>query len=210
MNQDREQSIRTALMDLRHDDDSHWTADGAPKLSVVQTLANDPTIKRTEIQEIAPNLMRGQIGTETGGAPAGKDVLAPALSSEQDRIVQRLAAAKERLAAAHRGVDSARAELRNAEKEQTAAKLAHDKAFPPRTPAEVIKEHHASQMRQRAEQAAMGRVAPLQAKYLTRPRGAAYQQKDANGRPIPLTGAVAAQGPVTIRQMTPVHPGAGA
>jgi hypothetical protein len=47
------QKVLDALARLDHDNDDQWLSDGTPKLSAVQKLANDQTIKRRDIEAAA-------------------------------------------------------------------------------------------------------------------------------------------------------------
>jgi len=80
--------IRAALAQLDPTDNDHWTDDGLPKTGVVQRIASDQTIKRSDIQAASPGFERpaptdqppvddfgqavdqtAQAGTETAGGP---------------------------------------------------------------------------------------------------------------------------------------------
>ena len=64
--------ILAALAQLDPSDNSHWTSDGLPNTGTVQRIANDQTIKRTDIQSTRP-------GFDREAAQAAKDAaLAPA------------------------------------------------------------------------------------------------------------------------------------
>src|ERR1035437_4719578 len=69
------EKILKALSKLDHSDSSMWTDDGLPITKVVQQLADDSTIKRSDITEASPGFERKLVSTETGPAP---EVLATA------------------------------------------------------------------------------------------------------------------------------------
>ena len=57
-NQTETPKILAALAQLDPADNSHWTSDGLPNTGVVQRIANDQTIKRTDIQSARPGFDR--------------------------------------------------------------------------------------------------------------------------------------------------------
>ena len=51
--------IKQALAQLDHNDDAHWTEDGLPRVDVVAGLTGDKGLKRSDITNAAPDLVRG-------------------------------------------------------------------------------------------------------------------------------------------------------
>jgi hypothetical protein len=159
-------AIMQALAQLDQTNDEHWTDDGLPRTSVVQRLANDPEIRRTDIQAVAPSFMRkpgdaqgdpqetvtstGQAaepGSGGGGAPATADVPASDATDLKAEALARLNEAEFAVLEARKGLDDARKVERAAINELDAAKLNHSRQFPPLTAAENIKQHLASEAR---------------------------------------------------------------
>jgi len=64
--------ILAALAQLDPADNSHWTSDGLPNTGVVQRIANDQTIKRTDIQSARPGFDReaAQAAADAAQGPA--------------------------------------------------------------------------------------------------------------------------------------------
>lgn len=157
-------AITQALSQLDHTNDEHWTDDGLPRTSVVQKLANDPEIRRTDIQAAAPNFAR-KTGDDQGDpkeqtasgtpaeptAPATADVTASDASEGDVRAdaQERLDRAEEAVLEARKDLDDARKAERAAINELDAAKLDYARKFPPLTAAENIKQHlrHEQDMR---------------------------------------------------------------
>jgi len=52
------EKVLAALAQLDATNDDHWTSDGLPKTAVVQRIAKDETIKRTDIQTVKPGFDR--------------------------------------------------------------------------------------------------------------------------------------------------------
>lgn len=57
-NEAQNERIRTALAQLDHDNDDHWTEDGLPRLAVVQKLASDGNFKRADMATAQPGFVR--------------------------------------------------------------------------------------------------------------------------------------------------------
>jgi hypothetical protein len=157
-------AIMQALAQLDQTNDEHWTDDGLPRTSVVQRLANDPEIRRTDIQAVAPNFMRkpgdaqgdpqetvttsGQAAdAPVGGAPATADVPASDATDLKAEALARLNEAEFAVLEARKSLDEARKVERAAINELDAAKLNYSRQFPPLTAAENIKQHLASEAR---------------------------------------------------------------
>lgn len=54
----RENSIRTALGQLDHDNPDHWTAQGLPKMTVLEDIIGDESISRREVTAVNPDFKR--------------------------------------------------------------------------------------------------------------------------------------------------------
>lgn len=90
------ETIITALSQLDHSNNDHWVDDGLPRTSVVQKLANDPTIRRQDINEAAPGFARKnsdpEEGLGTGAAPVEAnavvqdDELSPVAKQQDDEL----------------------------------------------------------------------------------------------------------------------------
>lgn len=53
--------LLTAIQSLDPKDPSHWTDNGAPKLSAIKALTGDETIKRSMLSKVAPGITRETI-----------------------------------------------------------------------------------------------------------------------------------------------------
>lgn len=51
-------NLQTALAQLDPQQEDHWTADGLPRMDVLHQLTNDSTIKRQDVTNLSPGLMR--------------------------------------------------------------------------------------------------------------------------------------------------------
>jgi len=71
-NESLNDKIKLALGQLDHANPEHWTDDGLPRTGVVQKLANDPTIKRVDINNASPGFTRndGKTSADTAKASA--------------------------------------------------------------------------------------------------------------------------------------------
>lgn len=150
-------AIKQALSQLDHTNDEHWTDDGLPRTSTVQKLANDPEIRRPDIQAVAPTFMRKtgdaqpapvvETARDLEDAPATADVTAPDDLKAAAR--KRVSDAEVAVAAARNGIDTARKVERAATKELDNARLDLAREFPPLSEAENLKQHiqHETEMR---------------------------------------------------------------
>jgi hypothetical protein len=165
------QKITDALKMLDHANAEHWTDDGLPRTSVVQKLANDPTIKRGDIQNAAPGFARTvltdadgvALSTETGAAPGSGGGGAPEVMAlapvepiiEDDGqmtedevkeiLAQRVKEAEQTFKTATANMAEAQRVAREAQKAVGVAREAQQSANPPLSAAENIKRHLASQ-----------------------------------------------------------------
>lgn len=171
--------IRAALAQLDPADNEHWTDDGLPKTGVVQKLANDQTIKRSDIQTAAPGFERPAspekatddfgapidqtASTETGLAPAadGGTTLESAdngqgeyLTEEEVHsiLAQRVAACENAIAAADKKAAEGQNERIAAVKALNDARKEMNAKFPPMTDAEMRKQYIASENARRQAQ----------------------------------------------------------
>lgn len=69
LDQIQKDKIIAALRKLDHNNPEHWSDDGSPRVSVIQNFANDPAIRRTDVNETAPGFIR-MTDEGVGGAPA--------------------------------------------------------------------------------------------------------------------------------------------
>jgi len=65
LDQSQKDKIINALRQLDHSNEDHWSEDGMPRVSVIQKLTNDPSVRRIDVNEVAPGFVR-QVPTETG------------------------------------------------------------------------------------------------------------------------------------------------
>lgn len=149
-----EQLIRDALALLDHDNDNHWTPDGAPRVAAVQMFGNDKTIGLNAIRRAAPDFRRRvsltepDVTEEPGPEPSvtdGNDPHARLKAAEADLDIARTEAREAGIA-----VKAARARIADAIQ-------AWQASFPPLTDAELRRQHLASEAQLRADRAA-GRI----------------------------------------------------
>jgi hypothetical protein len=164
------EQITDALAKLNHNDPDMWTDDGLPRTSVVQKLAGDTTIKRSDIQAASPNFSR-TVPVDTDGIPLkpgsggggidGGTLLAPEApieptteGSENEQmtedevkaiLAQRVKDADHALTGAIANVAEAQRIVREAQKSVSAARAELQSAFPPLSASENIKQHLARQ-----------------------------------------------------------------
>jgi hypothetical protein len=151
--------IVMALAKLDPQNPEHWTDDGSPRTSVVQTLASDPTIKRSDINSTAPEFTRATVlaareaeTTAANAEPAAFKTVAgstgtvvePDFENEAEARAfynDRISEASGELDDARRAVTAAQALVR--EKEVALQDTRNDlqRQFPPLTVAENLKQH---------------------------------------------------------------------
>jgi hypothetical protein len=175
--------VLDALAKLDKTNAAHWTDDGLPRVNVVQELAEDTSLTRAMLNEIAPGFSRNPpapkaSGDETGGAPpavakdttnldnefdesAEPEVNGPGEQLTEDQVrailTRRIGDAELRLEDARRAVNDANVELRRAEQRVTRAIYDSNRRFPPISAAANIKAHlKAQQDRLMAEVEARG------------------------------------------------------
>jgi hypothetical protein len=172
---DFKETINAALAQLDHDNPDHWTDDGLPRTTVVQKLADNPTLRRADIHDALPGFVRKVAVTEPTPAPPAAAVDAgpttldageeesdkPRLPTEAeyramlDQDVRdaefALVENNKDLAACHARVQPLRLAIEKAKQARTAA-------FPPLTVAQNIKMHLASEQQKRIDSARMSQV----------------------------------------------------
>jgi hypothetical protein len=166
-------TIINALTRLDHDDDSQWTPEGLPRVSVVQRLAGDTTITLRDIRQVAPDFCRvldplADPLAEPVEVTGSLDVADPVddVQVEADQVEdvplepeppmtvhaanQQLADSHIRLAKAHEGLSLANARVAACTKAWQVATRAVV------TPDALIREHLRSEQAARAERVANG------------------------------------------------------
>lgn len=170
--------ILAALAQLDPALPEHWTDDGSPRTSVVQALASDPTIKRSDINSTAPEFTRQAVidakaaeakANEAPTFPKPAEALAVATDgAEPEPDFESEAEARayyaERISAATDVLDDARKAVVEAQrivqaKEAALQETRNDmqRAFPPLSVAENLKQHLARSAENRAAAANGGR-----------------------------------------------------
>ena len=166
-------AIRQALDQLDHTNDDQWTADGMPLTAVVQQLANDMTIKRSDINESAPGFERKitvvHAAPESGAADAPQDEPAEVGAVEEMRALMdhNVAESEHAIAVAQLKIKEGNAELLQARNDFNHAIRDRNRKFPPVTTAANIQNHLASEHEKKrlvaeARQGAPHTSAPLQ------------------------------------------------
>jgi len=148
------EKVLAALSQLDPTNDEHWTDDGMPVTSVVQKIAQDPEIRRSDINAAAPTFTRETAEPAPSAEAPVATAVEPAVPSTDWKAQAKAAAlaadkvlddAKAALAAAHKAVVEAT-------KVQQVAKAKLDLAFPPMSAADNIKQYLESQTNERARQ----------------------------------------------------------
>ena len=193
---DFKEKIATALEQLDHTNDAHWTEEGQPRTSVVQKLAENAAIRRQDIEAAVPGFVRKVSVTASPKAPSGS--VEPIVSTgDETSGGPREVSVEEYRVFMHRRVTDAEKALtdndaeihrRQANRKPLWAALEKAKneekaAFPPITQADNIKQFLASEHEKR--RVAAGLV-PMDAAYgarrgsanvrFTRPNRAVYDQ----------------------------------
>lgn len=177
MNDQLREKITAALTQLDHTNDDHWTEDGSPRTSVVQKIAADQTIKRTDINEAAPGFAR-KVGDAMGDPAEGLGNAPPAASQaatsdetglidtsgqghgeplSEDEVRQILIV---KVKDAEQAINAALTKQKQGHQEEIAARRALEAAkvdlgrrFPPKTQAENIKDFLRSEHQKRIDMA---------------------------------------------------------
>ena len=172
LDQTQKDKIAEALGKLDHKNDAHWADDGLPRTAVVQQLANDPNIRRTDINETAPGFARvvagasnvtefpqpkiddnGDLLVETASAPTEP---APTSEDPNDPYVETRDILRKRVVEAEYALNGAR----KAEQEAITARVNCERAlqrareyeaarFPRISPDQLIQEHLKSEHQKR-------------------------------------------------------------
>ena len=176
--------VQSALAQLDHSNDDHWTDDGLPKTSVVQTVAKDTTIKRADITAARPGFDRATAKAavppepladfeDPAAAPGAPTPAASAPKALQDDaetveisdaqllklLDNRVAAAEEKITRA-RQMESDAQKMQNAgHDELRAARRDKNKYFPPITEAQNVRSYLDSSNAERAARVAAGNSA---------------------------------------------------
>ena len=148
-------NLGNALETLNPENDDHWTADGAPKLSALETVMGEK-VKRGEITKLFPlftrlisadNAALAKVEAEAAlveaaEAPVVEEDIGEAL---HDAVEQQ----EELLNMARADLDTATIELGKAQERFAGALKARDDAFPPMTNTQNIRKFLDEQHRQR-------------------------------------------------------------
>ncbi len=153
------EKIQAALAELDPKNPEHWTDDGLPVTRMVQSLANEPGIKRSDINEVAPGFSRDpapstgpMVAAPTETAPAVETLVTP-VATEADWKAELHADfedAEAALAQAKQDVSDTRKRENDAQKARDAALLKMNAAFPPMSHAENIQQYLAHENEVRA------------------------------------------------------------
>ena len=200
-------AIKEFLATLDLADDTNWTEDGSPSLSVIQQALDDTSITRAQINDAYPGFARVSPDEvkKTYSEPAADEPVAAAailtgdvrLTDDQMRTIltRRVRDAEQALLDATNHVSEATAEMVACQKRLGRAHLDHQRQFPPITAAANNKAHLAAQGRQAEANAGVGFVSPLQASLTGRKRPIPGRTADDAAKTAALprrSGAVAA------------------
>ena len=160
-------AINTALAQLDTTNNEHWTDDGLPVTRVVQTLAKEPAIKRSDINEVAPQFSRTSASEpveETGAGEAAEPVAAAEVEVEDEygrdpnsKEVLQLAFdnAEQALAAANNARIAASRAVTDAQKARDKALTTLNAAFPPLSHSENIQQYIQNEQNERIRKAGL-------------------------------------------------------
>lgn len=86
-------SLEQALTQLDPKNEDHWTADGAPRMDVLQELTGDPVLTRAKVNQVAANFSRenptlalGDDPKPSGETARGTDANPNPVEEEQEEI----------------------------------------------------------------------------------------------------------------------------
>jgi hypothetical protein len=171
-------AIKEFLATLDLADDTNWTEDGSPSLSVIQKALNDTSISRAQINDaypgfarVSPDEVKKTYNEPAAAEPAAAlpDVLTGdvRLTDDQMRTIltRRIRDAEQALLEATQHAADATAEVVACQKRLGRAHTDHQRQFPPITPAANIKAHLAS-----LAAAKEAEISPLQAALTGRKR----------------------------------------
>jgi hypothetical protein len=143
-----EDKIKAALLQLDPSNAEHWTEDGLPVTRVVQQLASEPNLKRSDINEVAPGFTRETTEpvekTATGEkADAVVEPVAQAGETKDSGVDYKAAysQAEAEYAATKRDTVEARRREDAARAAMDAARVKMNAAFPPMSHAENIQQY---------------------------------------------------------------------
>jgi hypothetical protein len=172
------EKITEALAKLDTQNPDHWTDDGLPVTRVVQMLAGEPAIKRSDLNEVAPGFSRDSVDGAGLGVDGGTvleaatpiEPLGPSIdpvtgltttlavsnpSDMPDETKAEFQAAFEdadqALVDARKATVDARTAEQKAQKARDAALIKMNAAFPPLTAAENIQQYLKHENEQRAK-----------------------------------------------------------
>ncbi len=162
--------ITAALSKLDPQNNEHWTDDGLPVTRVVQTLANEPGIKRSDINEVAPGFSRTT--SEPVEETAAGEVAAPTVADEgaglgidaeegsKEALKAEYEAAEQKLAQSRADRIAATRAENDAQKLRDKALTKLNAAFPPLSHAQNIQQYIRHETEERARK--LGHLGPSQ------------------------------------------------
>ena len=161
--------IANALSQLDHSNPEHWVEDGLPRTSVVQQLANDPNIRRTDINEVAPGFARLDPAThpetiEVAAKPIEPIISAvedegPALTTTRDEARRHTTMCEQALANAEKEHQVSTANVLKRRQELSAARQDENLRFPRVTHSQMVQDYLKSSNEQRRLEAEGRRAA---------------------------------------------------
>lgn len=80
-------NIKQALQKLDPLDDSHWTAEGLPRMGVVEDLVGDSSINRTDVTNAVPEFNREKAPAVTLSQGLGSLDSVPAVSTDVEKVI---------------------------------------------------------------------------------------------------------------------------
>jgi len=197
------EKLGAALESLNPENDSHWTADGAPMLDALKVIM-DEKIKRADVTNLFPLFTR-EISKENATFAEAEAELALEKAAASPVVEQDIGEAlHEAVDEAERNLDEARGYVDEAAKNLTEKQIiyekalkARDDAYPPLTNTENIREFLNEQHKQRIARYARGDefIRKADAAYLAKaPIDKAYAAKRNRGTRRPVHPRVARQG----------------
>lgn len=147
--------ILLALSKLDKADDSHWTADGAPRVDVVAHLAGIAELKRSDITDAAPQFNRDTVLPAVEIFQDGVVPAAPIVTQEALDMDAQIADLEKQIFDTHASEAKAKDDRAKLEKQLDKARLARDAAFPPLSPAAAFQRYVENEQKKRMDRAGM-------------------------------------------------------
>lgn len=196
-------NLGNALETLNPENDSHWTADGAPKLEALETIVGEK-VKRAEVTKLFPlftrevSVEKAKVVKAEAEIKLEKAAEAPVVKEDVgEALYEAVDIAENKLNDARKDLDTAIIALGKAQENYADMLKARDDAFPPMTNTQNIREFLDEQHRQRIARHIHSDafIRKADAAYLAKaPVDKAFAAKRSRGTRRPVHPRVARQG----------------